>query len=230
MGAEGIKPQDAPPAHYVPIQKCDVRAYKIPTEIPETDGTFEWNSTILVVVTIMGGGKTGIGYTYASEASAKLVSSPLGPLLISHNLFDIPLAHQKLFAALRNLGTSGAGASAISAMDCALWDLKAKVLNVPLTRLLGKVRDAIPAYGSGGFTNAGPARIGKSIEDWRSEGLHMFKIKIGRNRKDDKARIAEALRNLPDKGKLFVDANGALPGQGSCRGCRRAGKGRYRLV
>ena len=42
---------------------------------------------------------------------------------------------------------------AISAVDIALWDLKARLLGCPLAGLLGRARDAVPVYGSGGFTS-----------------------------------------------------------------------------
>ena len=54
--------------------------------------------------------------------------------------------------AVRNLGRPGLVSYAISAVDTALWDLKATLLGVPVSRLLGQARDAVPVYGSGGFT------------------------------------------------------------------------------
>ena len=56
-------------------------------------------------------------------------------------------------ASVRNLGRPGVAATAISAVDAALWDLKGKLLGVSLADLLGRARDGVPAYGSGGFTS-----------------------------------------------------------------------------
>ena len=66
--------------------------------------------------------------------------------------------------AVRNAGRPGAVGYAISAVDVALWDLKARVLGLPLHRLLGGVRDEVPVYGSGGFTSyrrGAPARAAR---------------------------------------------------------------------
>ena len=58
-----------------------------------------------------------------------------------------------MVAAIRNLGRPGISSMAIAAVDNALWDLKARILDLPLVSLLGQVRTAVPIYGSGGFTS-----------------------------------------------------------------------------
>ena len=58
------------PADHILIKDVKVSAYKIPTDLPEQDGTIQWNSTTMVLVEITAGGKSGIGYTYAHEATA----------------------------------------------------------------------------------------------------------------------------------------------------------------
>lgn len=98
---------------------------------------------------------------------------------------------------------------AISAVDNALWDLKAKLLGVPLVRLLGRVRESVPAYGSGGFTSCDAARLRSQLGGWAREGFAMVKMKVGRNPDDDAARVREARSAIGDAAQLFVDANGA---------------------
>jgi len=61
----------------VPIERVVVSAYRIPTDFPEADGTFEWNSTTLVVGEITAGGSTSLGYTHADTATARLSHDPL---------------------------------------------------------------------------------------------------------------------------------------------------------
>jgi L-alanine-DL-glutamate epimerase-like enolase superfamily enzyme len=100
-------------------------------------------------------------------------------------------------------------ACAISAIDTALWDLKAKLLDVPLVELFGAARDDVPVYGSGGFTNEGPDELVDDVERWRSHGIRRFKIKVGRDRAADRARIDAVVASLRDGEALFVDANGA---------------------
>ena len=57
----------------VPIEDLRVSALTIPTETPEADGTYEWDSSTIVIVEVTAGGKQGLGYTYADSATAKLI-------------------------------------------------------------------------------------------------------------------------------------------------------------
>ena len=135
-----------------PIHEVEAAAYRIPTDGPEADGTFAWDSTTLVVVHLKSGNEAGVGYTYASASVAPLVRELAKTQLVGTNGFDIPGCRLALLRAVRNLGRSGLAACAISAIDAALWDLKAKVLDQPLAALLGRCRDSARIYGSGGFT------------------------------------------------------------------------------
>lgn len=216
MGTQPIKkeePSKAPhlssPQESIPIVDVKARAYRIPTSSLESDGTLEWDSTTLITAHITAGGKEGFGYSYASKASAVLIADLISKTIIGLNAFDIPLCHQKMCAAVRNLGKSGIAACAISAVDNALWDLKAKLLGLPLIHLLGAVRNVVAVYGSGGFTTYGPSEVARQIDEWSKEGIWLFKIKIGRDIKQDRERIAAATERLSKKGTLFVDANGA---------------------
>jgi L-alanine-DL-glutamate epimerase-like enolase superfamily enzyme len=197
------------PVGTVPIERVEARAYRIPTLTPESDGTFEWRDTTLVVAAITAGGKAGIGYTYSSDAAMNVINSLGKNVLYGLNAFNIPLCCQKMCAAVRNMGRSGIAATAISSLDCALWDLKAKLLDISVATLLGQCREEIPVYGSGGFTTYDPDQVAQQIEDWKELGIWQFKIKIGRDTQMDFQRIERAARFLPKHGSLFVDANGA---------------------
>lgn len=193
----------------IPITKIYATAYIIPTDRPEADGTLTWNSTTLVIVQVEAGGKIGLGYTYASTAAATLINDTLHLLLENSNALDIPACWQTLCHGMRNLGIAGQVAYAIAAIDTALWDLKAKLLNISLITLLGAVSDSVPIYGSGGFTTYSETEIEQQIADWRAQGIMKAKIKIGSDPAQDKSRVAAARNALGDKGYLFVDANGA---------------------
>src|SRR2546423_1855703 len=136
----------------IPIEQIDVSAYRIPTDAPEADGTYAWTATTLVLVEAAGGGQRGLGYTYADTATAQLIRDLLAPVVRGRNALDTPGCWAAMVHAIRNLGRPGIAAMAISAVDVALWDLKARLLDVALVTLLGAVRDAVPVYGSGGFT------------------------------------------------------------------------------
>lgn len=191
------------------LKALSARAYRIPTSGPEADGTFEWDSTTLVTVHAEAGGKCGFGYSYTSKIAAELINETFKEALLGKDVLDIPICWQIMRRESRNIGRPGIAATAISAIDNALWDLKGKLLDKPLLTLLGAAREWVPVYGSGGFTTYGSEEIEKQIEGWKNQGITMFKIKIGRDRKQDETRISAAFAALPDNGELFVDANGA---------------------
>jgi L-alanine-DL-glutamate epimerase-like enolase superfamily enzyme len=192
----------------VTVEDVSIAAYRIPTATPESDGTFEWEATTLVAVHVGGGGKRGFGYTYADPATAELIGT-LAEKVKGKNALDIDRIWADLIYAVRNLGRRGIAAMAISAIDAALWDLKAKLFGVALVDLLGSVREAAPVYGSGGFTSYSIGELQKQLGGWASEGIPRVKMKIGRDAKADLERVRAAREAIGESCELFVDANGA---------------------
>ena len=195
--------------HDVPIERVDVSAYTIPTDAPESDGTLEWHATTIVLVQASAGGVTGIGYSYANRATAVLIVDTLRDVVLRRDAFDVAGAWQAMVAAIRNLGRPGVSSMAIAAVDNALWDLKSQLLGVPLVKLLGAAREAIPIYGSGGFTSYTIDRVQQQLGDWARAGIRMVKMKIGRDPGADIARVRAAREAIGRDAALFVDANGA---------------------
>ncbi len=141
------------PGSEAPVTALRARAYTIPTDRPEADGTFAWSSTTLVVVEVDGGGQTGLGYSYTAAAARTLATDLLFEAIRSYDACDPPAAWRAMNVAARNIGRDGLAAAAISAVDTALWDLKAKLCGWPSAALFGRFRHAVPIYGSGGFTS-----------------------------------------------------------------------------
>lgn len=184
-------------------------AYTVPTDAPESDGTHAWTSTTLVLVEATAGGECGLGYAYGDAAAAGLVERVLAPALAGTGVMDVAAAHQAMRRALRNIGRPGVGSTALSAVDVALWDVKARVLGVSLASLLGAVRPGCPAYGSGGFTSYSVSRLQRQLARWVGDGITMVKMKVGRDAAADRRRVRAARRAIGDQARLFVDANGA---------------------
>ena len=191
------------------VQQVHVSAYEIPTDAPEADGTLRWNSTTLVLVEVDAGGKTGIGYTYADLATAYFIEKKLKPLLHRQRIFNIPAINALLVKHIRNSGGTGIAMMAISAIDSALWDLKGKVLNLPLCKLLGQAKEAMLLYGSGGFTSYTKAQLQAQFHHWAEEGMMYFKMKIGGSVREERTRMQQAREVMPADAELFIDANGA---------------------
>jgi L-alanine-DL-glutamate epimerase-like enolase superfamily enzyme len=191
------------------IERLDVAVFTIPTDAPEADGTIEWNSTTLVLAAVTARGATGIGYTYAHAAAAELIADPLRSAVVGCDAFDIPAAWERMNRSLRNIGRPGCGLMAIAAVDHALWDLKARLLGVPVVDLLGALRTRVPAYGSGGFTSYEPARLQDQLGRWAAEGFAAVKMKVGSDPSEDPRRVHAARAAIGDAVGLMVDANGA---------------------
>ncbi|HET7610632.1 MAG TPA: enolase C-terminal domain-like protein [Rhodanobacteraceae bacterium] len=186
-----------------------VSVYKVPTDAPESDGTLAWDSTMLVLVEIDAGGKSGLGYSYADTATAVLIRDKLAGVVEHRDALDIQGAWLAMLHAIRNLGRPGIASMAISAIDNALWDLKARLLDLPLCKLLGMVRECAPVYGSGGFTSYDERQLRDQLGDWARHGFGMVKMKVGREPQRDPERVAAARKAIGDDAQLFVDANGA---------------------
>jgi L-alanine-DL-glutamate epimerase-like enolase superfamily enzyme len=187
-----------------------VLALEIPTDEPESDGTLEWDSTTIVVVEIDRDGRTGLGYTYADASAAELIETKLFPLLDDHDPMAPPATWMRMRAALRNVGQQGTGAMAISAVDIALWDLKAKLLGVSLADALPRFRAAVDVYGSGGFTSYSLERLAEQLRGWVEQGFTRVKIKVGRDPGADPERLDAAREAIGPSVELMVDANGAF--------------------
>jgi L-alanine-DL-glutamate epimerase-like enolase superfamily enzyme len=201
------------PATAVPVGDLAVHAFEIPTDGPdgtEQDGTFTWSSTTIVVIEAHGGGQTGLGYTYGDVSTAALASSKLASVVTGMDALAPGAAWRSMFAALRNAGQPGIGAMAVSAVDIALWDLKARLLGLPLYRALPCFRDEVPVYGSGGFTNYPESRLVSQVASWAAAGIPRMKIKTSRNPAADPQRLSWVRKEVGDGPELFTDANGAL--------------------
>jgi L-alanine-DL-glutamate epimerase-like enolase superfamily enzyme len=174
-----------------PVSAVRARAYTVPTDRPEADGTLAWDSTTMVVVEVDADGETGTGWTWAPAAAARVVGDLLAPVVVdAHSPMAPADAQAAMVRAVRNAGRPGLVGMAISAVDIAMWDL----------------------YGSGGFTTYDDDRLAMELEGWLARGLTSVKIKIGESwggREERDLHRVELARSVvgADVG-LFVDANG----------------------
>jgi L-alanine-DL-glutamate epimerase-like enolase superfamily enzyme len=203
------------------IENVTATAYTVPTDRPESDGTAEWDSTTIVVVEVSADGQRGLGYTYGHQAIAEVIDSPLSPLVVGADSLAPPRAWVRMQDAVRNFGRQGLCAMAISAVDIALWDLRAKLLGLSLADSLGRVRETIPAYGSGGFTSYTDAELAEQLRGWVERGCRRVKIKVGREPERDPERLAAARKAIGEDIALMVDANGAFDRRAAARWAER---------
>jgi len=200
----------AEPAGRIPIVGADVRAFTIPIDGAESDGTLTWDETAAVVVTAHAGAERGLGYTYGDQAVAALVESKLIGLIEGGDAMRPAAISAAIQTQLRNAGRPGVGAMAASAVDIALWDLKARLLGLSLADVLPRFHERVPIYGSGGFTNYAPDRLAGQLRGWVESGIPRVKIKVGRSPESDPERLELARETIGPDAELFVDANGAF--------------------
>jgi L-alanine-DL-glutamate epimerase-like enolase superfamily enzyme len=205
----------------VAIESLDVAAYTVPTDEPESDGTLAWDSTTVVVVEAHAGGGTGLGWTYAAEAAATLVDEKLRDVVADMDALAPQAAALAMGKALRNVGRPGVAFCALSAVDVALWDLKARLHDVCLADLVGRAHDAVPVYGSGGFCSYSLERLGEQLGGWVAGGIPRVKMKLGREPERDPKRLDAAREAIGGDAELYVDANGAFTPKEAIRWARR---------
>lgn len=205
------------------IKSGQISALKIPTDQPESDGTAEWDSTTVVIVELTAAGATGLGYSYANVAAARVAQELIEKQILGKSAFDIPSMHSAMDRQVRNWGRPGLVSSAIAAVDNCLWDLKARLLNQPLVKLLGQVRAEIQGYGSGGFTSYSEKELVRQLTGWASDGFQCVKMKIGRHPDQDVERVTAVQKALKGRAQLYVDANGAYGRQQALHKSRQFG-------
>jgi L-alanine-DL-glutamate epimerase-like enolase superfamily enzyme len=203
------------------ITKTSVAAFIIPTDKQESDGTLEWDHTTLVVVEVHADSTCGLGYTYSSRAAAVLIQDTLLRFLEHGDPMAVEQHWDRMTRAIRNFGRPGISSMAIAAVDSALWDLKARLLNLPLAALMGQVRDRVPIYGSGGFTSYTDKELAEQFSGWAAQGIKRVKMKIGRDPARDEARVQVAREAIGPNVELFVDANGAYSRKQALNFCDR---------
>jgi L-alanine-DL-glutamate epimerase-like enolase superfamily enzyme len=204
----------APATPTITVARLETSAYRIPTDRPEADGTFSWDSTtMLLVEAVADSGQRGLGFSYCAAAAAGVAQDLLAPAVVGHPVDDVGPAWEAMVRAVRNVGRAGIAATAIAAVDVALWDLKAHCAGLSLFRLLGAYRQEVPIYGSGGFTSYTDAELAEQLGGWVAQGIPWVKMKVGvdwgTQADADVQRVRAARKAIGAEAELFVDANGA---------------------
>ena len=191
------------------IEHLEVRAYTVPTEQPESDGTLRWDSHSIVVVRAHAAGACGTGYSYTHASVANLIDDKLRSVVEGSDAMAVTHIWHTMWHVLRSLGRPGLASTAMAAVDTALWDLKARLLGISLVDLLGPCKDAVEVYGSGGFTSYSIDQLQQQLGGWVESGISKVKMKVGRHAKDDVERVKAARAAIGNDAALMVDANGA---------------------
>ncbi|KHK96521.1 hypothetical protein LK09_14245 [Microbacterium mangrovi] len=197
------------------ISRVHVRSYRIPTTLggqprSETDGTARWDHTDVLVVEVHAGDERGLGYSYTSSAAQTVVRDTLAGVVLGADACDTTATLWAMARAVRNMGRHGIAGAAVSAMDVALHDLRARLFGASLIDLFGAARSRVRAYGSGGFTDYTDNELAHQLEGWATAGMTAVKMKIGSDVTAACRRVMVARAAIGNDVELFIDANGAL--------------------
>ena len=211
------------------VREITAAVYVIPTDTPEADGTLAWDKTTMVLASARAGTARGIGWTYAAAAAQSVIADVLAGVVIGRSALDVPGAAEAMARAVRNIGRPGIVATAISAVDIALWDLKARLLGSSVARVLGQAREGVPVYGSGGFTSYDDGQTREQLVGWvEKDHIPRVKIKIGESwgarENRDVGRVALAREVIGPETDLYVDANGGYTAAQAVRVADRLGQ------
>jgi D-arabinonate dehydratase len=156
-------------------------------------------------------GLEGLGVGGGAMSAKVLIESSLKPLLIGQDPLAIEKLWDDMFWQVRGVGRKGIAFCAISAVDTALWDLKAKFFNVPLYKLLGAYTDTVPIYGSGGWTHFNLDELLAEQTGYVEQGMKSVKMKVGkdfgRSEREDIERLAAVRAAVGDDIEVLIDAN-----------------------
>jgi len=212
----------------VNVDEVRAAAYTVPTAGTEADGTLCWEATTVVVVTARAGDTTGTGWSYGHAGAVSVINDLLAKAVKGCDAMAVPRCHAAMRLITRNDIVPGLIGIGLSAVDVALWDLKARLLDVSLVDLFGRARATVPVYGSGGFTTWSDEqtteRLGELVHG--AEGIRAVKLKIaeewGSNERRDLHRI-EVVREAVGTGcDVMVDANGGYQAKQAARVAREA--------
>jgi len=153
-------------------------------------------------------GITGISLVRSGSLNRVLIEEMLKPQAIGEDPLNNERIWEKMYWATLQYGRRGAPISAISAVDIAIWDLKGKILNQPVHKLLGGHRDTVPSYGSGVNLNYTREELAKEMRDYIKDGFKIVKMKIGRrDPQDDLERIKLVRDTIGPNIDLALDVN-----------------------
>lgn len=197
------------------IEKVQVDRYEIPLGKTLTDSTHgEIRHFALVTVRVRTSeGAEGLGYTYTvgktgGAAVGAHLEQDVAPWLVGEDPRRVEHLWQKMWRGLHYVGRGGAACFAISAVDVALWDLKAKLAAEPLWRFLGGHHPSVQVYAGGIDLQMSRQELLEQTQANLERGYRAIKMKVGRERLSEDVDRLASLRNLVGpEFPLMADAN-----------------------
>jgi mandelate racemase len=194
------------------IEELKTAVVTIPLAEPFAAGRWRLDAVFNIVVQVKSSsGALGYGYAFVfRQADAQTILSAVlafSDIVENSNPLDSAHLHENLTSAANWVGASGAAMSAIGAIDLAVWDLKGKLLGVPVHALLGSTKTKIPAYASGGSFDKHLDALEREVRSYLDSGFKAVKIKLPPDAKEACKRIEACRSWVGDSIDMLYDSN-----------------------
>ena len=187
------------------ITDVRVEKYRWPKEKPIANGKHVYTHNELNLLIIdTDEGISGYGCSWAIE-----FADTMGKAIIGEDPLNTERLWKKTYVP-KFIGRRGTSCKTVSAIDIALWDIKAKAAGMPLYRLLGGYRESVPCYVAGGYyaKDKGLKELQQEMEEYISWGVKAVKMKVGGvSMKEDAQRVKAVRQVIGEDAKLLLDAN-----------------------
>jgi L-alanine-DL-glutamate epimerase-like enolase superfamily enzyme len=196
------------------IKNIETGHYRIPLAVTLSDSTHgQITAFELLTVRIRDtDGAEGVGYTYTvgrnGGAVADILRREIPELIDGCEAADTEAVWHRIWWGLHYGGRGGPAVLALSAVDIALWDLKARRAALPIWRLLGGYDARVPCYAGGIDLDLPVEALLQQTDDNLSRGFRAIKMKVGRpDLASDVARVQAMRQHLGEGFPLMADAN-----------------------
>lgn len=184
--------------------------HRLETPFESASMRFDRRAHVLVEV-VCDNGLVGWGECLGPARPNAAMIAAYAPLLIGRNPLESGKIWADLYNAFRDQGQRGLAVTALSGIDIALWDIKGKAFDQPISMLLGgRYRDKIRAYATGSFKRDGVERIADNAQEMArhaAAGFHAVKIKVGFDPAEDLHVIRAVRESIGPDTRLMIDAN-----------------------
>ncbi|WP_426244619.1 mandelate racemase/muconate lactonizing enzyme family protein [Nocardioides sp. LHG3406-4] len=194
------------------VQRVDVRVLDVPQPRPISSSSATYASLGVVVVEVeTADGVTGQGWSHVigggAESIASFVRTELAPLVTGSDPDHVRDTWQRMYVHALSRGRKGVAMYAISAVDIALWDARARSMDVPLHRLLGTAQPSVPVYGDGCWLSYSHDELVAAAQEYDARSFWGVKVKVGADLADAVERVGLVRDALGPSGRVMVDAN-----------------------
>src|SRR6476646_3459041 len=196
------------------LRSIDAQHFRVPLDVPASDSTHGVMTSFELITARVtdADGQEGVGYTYTTGhnggAIHHLLAREIPEIVAGADCELIEAIWQKVWWALHYGGRGGPTVLALSALDMALWDLKARRANLPLYRLMGGHDARVPCYAGGIDLDLSVEDLLKQTDANLAKGFRAIMMKVGRpSLAADVARVKAMRDHLGEGFTLMADAN-----------------------